>query len=85
KSPEVVARAIWHVRRAEPEMPEREIIDLLQKLDPVWEELFPIQQNRLLSLLVDKLVVETGSVDLQLKVKGLGALVDELSSSSERN
>ncbi|MBF0437372.1 MAG: recombinase zinc beta ribbon domain-containing protein, partial [Magnetococcales bacterium] len=25
KSPEVVARAIWHVRRAEPEMPEREI------------------------------------------------------------
>ncbi|MBF0437376.1 MAG: hypothetical protein HQL77_18715, partial [Magnetococcales bacterium] len=58
---------------------------LLQKLDPVWEELFPIQQNRLLSLLVDKLVVESGSVDLQLKVNGLGALVDELSSSPKGN
>ncbi|MBF0311673.1 MAG: recombinase family protein [Magnetococcales bacterium] len=79
KSPEVVARAIRQVRKADPEMSEREIIDLLTRLDPVWEELFPLEQNRLLKLLVETLVVTANGVDLQLRVAGLGTLVGELS------
>ncbi|MBF0583617.1 MAG: recombinase family protein [Magnetococcales bacterium] len=78
KAPEVVARAIRQVRAVEPEMTEREIIDLLTRLDPVWEELFPLEQNRLLKLLVECVVVGNGGVDLQLRVKGLGVLVNEL-------
>ncbi|MBF0626116.1 MAG: hypothetical protein HQL82_15075 [Magnetococcales bacterium] len=85
KAPEVVARAIRQVRKADPEMGEREIIDLLARLDPVWEELFPLEQNRLLKLLVDKLVVSVGGLDLRLRVAGLGALVDELTSNQERS
>ncbi|MEO5365374.1 MAG: recombinase family protein [Magnetococcus sp. WYHC-3] len=85
KSPEVVARAIRQVRKADPEMNEREIITHLARLDPVWEELFPLEQNRLLKLLVDKLVVSVGGLDLRLRVAGLGALVDELISNQERS
>ncbi|NGZ05137.1 MAG: recombinase family protein [Magnetococcales bacterium] len=85
KSPEVVARAIHKVRKADPEMDEREIVGLLSCLDPIWEELFPLEQNRLLKLLVDKLVVSAGGIDLRLRVAGLGALVDELTSTQERN
>ena len=80
KAPEVVARAIQQVRKVEPEMSEQEIIDLLTQLDPIWEELFPLEQNRLLKLLVESVVVGHGGVDLQLRVKGLGALVDELAN-----
>ena len=80
KAPEMVARAIRQVRQFEPEMSEREIIELLNRLDPVWEELFPLEQNRLLQLLVESVVVGNGGVDLQLRVTGLGALVDELAN-----
>ncbi|MBF0311711.1 MAG: recombinase family protein [Magnetococcales bacterium] len=78
KSPQVVARAIRQVRKADPAMGEREIIELLTSLDPVWEELFPLEQNRLLHLLVNKVVVSASGIDLQLRVAGLGALVGEL-------
>lgn len=83
KSPEVVARAIHQVRKADPECSEREIIELLTRLDPVWEELFPLEQNRLLNLLVEKVVISQHGMDLQLKVSGLGALADELADKKE--
>ncbi|MEO5350695.1 MAG: recombinase family protein [Magnetococcus sp. YQC-3] len=80
KAPEVVARAIRQVRKADPEISEGEVIELLTRLEPVWEELFPLEQNRLLQLLVETLVVTANGVDLQLRVAGLGALVDELAN-----
>ncbi|MBF0461895.1 MAG: recombinase family protein [Magnetococcales bacterium] len=80
KAPEMVARAIRQVRKADPEVSEREIIELLTRLDPVWEELFPLEQNRLLQLLVESVVVGNGGVDLQLRVTGLSALADELAN-----
>ena len=80
KAPEMVARAIRQVQKVDPEMSEQEIIEMLGRLDPVWEELFPLEQNRLLQLLVESVVVGHGGVDLQLRVTGLGALVDELAN-----
>ncbi len=46
----------------------------------VWEELFPLEQSHLLQRLVETLVVTTNGVDLQLRVRGLGALVNELAN-----
>ncbi|MBF0111043.1 MAG: hypothetical protein HQL76_17905 [Magnetococcales bacterium] len=51
----------------------------------MWEELFPLEQNRLLKLLVEQLVVSVNGLDLRLRVAGLGALVDELTSNQERS
>ncbi|MEO5354082.1 MAG: recombinase family protein, partial [Magnetococcus sp. XQGC-1] len=80
KAPEVVARAIRQVCKADSEISEGEVIELLTRLEPVWEELFPLEQNRLLQLLVETLVVTANGVELQLRVAGLGALVDELAN-----
>ena len=38
------------------------------------------EQSRLLQRLVETLVVTTNGVDLQLRVRGLGALVNELAN-----
>ncbi len=78
KSPEVVARAIRQVAKVDPDMNEREVIDLLGRLDPIWEELFPLEQNRLLKLLVERVLVTNHGVDIRMPVTGLGMLVDEL-------
>ncbi|MBF0184715.1 MAG: recombinase family protein [Magnetococcales bacterium] len=80
KAPEVIARSIHQVHKADPEVSEREIIALLARLDPVWEQLFPLEQNRLLKLLVERVQVHVNGIDLQLRVQGLGVLVDELAN-----
>ncbi|MBT5268989.1 MAG: hypothetical protein HOL70_06020, partial [Candidatus Marinimicrobia bacterium] len=66
KSPDVVAGAIRHVRSEDNECSESEVIDLLMRLDPVWEELFPLEQNRLLKLLVENVSVTNHGVDIRL-------------------
>jgi len=83
KAPEMVARAIRKVRKADPDMPEREIIDLLSQLDPIWEELFPLEQNRIISLLVKSITMTPQGADLRLRMEGLNTLVNELAVNDE--
>jgi site-specific DNA recombinase len=78
KSPDVVAGAIRHVRSEDNECSESEVIDLLMRLDPVWEELFPLEQNRLLKLLVENVSVTNHGVDIRLPLLGMESLIDEL-------
>ena len=85
QTPELVAKALQQVKRNGAKRPDRTIIKQLTSLDPVWEELFPLEQNRLLKLLVESTVVTTTGIDLRLRVDGLGALVDELVNEEERS
>jgi site-specific DNA recombinase len=50
---------------------EREVVEALQRLDSLWDQLFPAEQARILQLLVARVVVS-------LRVEGIGSLVDEL-------
>jgi site-specific DNA recombinase len=59
---------------------EREVIDALGSLDPVWEELFPAEQERIVQLLVRCVEVGPDGLDLELRAEGLESLVLELRS-----
>jgi hypothetical protein len=61
-SPELVARTITAVRRenggAEDAMLEElEVIEVLGSLEPVWDELYPAEQARILQLLIERIDV----------------------------
>ncbi|MBF0141816.1 MAG: recombinase family protein, partial [Magnetococcales bacterium] len=51
----------------------------LRRLDPVWEELFPVEQQRLVQLLISRLDVEQSGVKVHLRTAGLDTLAYELS------
>jgi site-specific DNA recombinase len=57
---------------------EREVIEALQRLDPLWDQLFPAEQARILQLLVARIVVRLDGLEISLRVEGIGSLVDEL-------
>ncbi len=57
---------------------EQEVIDALSALDPVWEQLFPNEQARIVKLLVDRVEVHPKGAEVHLRVDGLRSLVDEL-------
>jgi len=59
---------------------ENEVIDALSSLDPVWEELFPAEQERIVQLLVRRVEVSPDGLDLELRAEGLESLALELRS-----
>ena len=77
-SPEVIV-ATWKQLRGTPsQLTENEIRTLLASFDGVWTELFPAEQQRITSLLVDRVVVFPTKVDVHLPVAGFTSLVTEL-------
>jgi site-specific DNA recombinase len=57
---------------------ERDVMEALQKLDPVWEELYPLEQTRIVQLLVEKVIVNPDGLSIQIRSDGLHSLVSEL-------
>ena len=53
---------------------EAEVRAALQRLDPVWEELFSAEQARVIQLLVARVGVRPEGVDIQLRTEGLAKL-----------
>ena len=52
--------------------------EALLQLDPLWDELFPAEQARIVQLLVERVDVGTEGVEVRLRSNGLGALVREV-------
>ena len=57
---------------------ERDVVEALRKLDPVWEELFPVEQQRLVQLLIGRVDVEKSGAKVHLRSAGLDTLAREL-------
>ena len=57
---------------------EDEVREGLQKLDPVWDELFPAEKERIVKLLVEEVVVSKTGLLIRLRLHGLNSLVAEL-------
>jgi DNA invertase Pin-like site-specific DNA recombinase len=82
-SPEVVARTITAVERengaaADAEFAESEVIEALGALEPVWDELYPAEQARILRLLVERIDVAPDGISVTLHAAGIRSLVAEL-------
>ena len=50
----------------------------LQRLDPLWDELFPAEQARIVQLLVERVDVSPDGADIRLRTEGLTNLVADL-------
>ena len=63
---------------------DMQVREALQDIFPIWEELFPAEQQRLLELMLSKVVVHADHVDVQVRVNGLESLVHQLNQHSQR-
>ena len=77
-TPEVVV-ASW--RAAQPEcedLQEDEVREALAALDPLWAELFPAEQARIIQLLIERVDIGTNGLKLRFRDKGLAQMVAEV-------
>ena len=78
RQPEVIV-STWRAARAgAPDLTEAEARAALERLDPLWEELFPAERARIVRLLVERVEVGAAGADIRLRIEGLTSLVHDL-------
>jgi hypothetical protein len=71
RSPEVFV-ATWRAAGSEIEgLSEAAVREALERLDPVWDELFPAEQARIAQLLITRVDAGTDGLDIHLRTNGL--------------
>jgi DNA invertase Pin-like site-specific DNA recombinase len=81
RQPEVII-GTWIAARAEvPDLTEDETRIALSQLDPLWDELFPAEQARIVRLLVERVEIGPEGADIRLRLDGLTSLVTDLDSA----
>jgi hypothetical protein len=78
RQPEIIVGTWQAARATDSDVTERETRDALHQLDPLWEELFPAEQARIVQLLVERVEVGPAGADIRLRVEGLASLVRDL-------
>jgi hypothetical protein len=76
-TPEIIAR-IWAAAKPASEVPEREVVETITAFAPLWDELFPAEQARVLRLLVERVDLTPDGIEVRLRAEGLQTLVAEL-------
>ena len=82
RQPEIVAGTWKAGRTHDPEITEADARAALQQLDPLWDELFPAEQARIVALLVERVDIGTEGLNVRLRVDGLGSLAREMMAGS---
>ncbi len=77
QTPEVIART-WAEAKDETETPERDVVKTVTDFAPLWDELFPAEQARIVRLLVERVELGPSGLRVKLRAEGLQTLVQEL-------
>jgi site-specific DNA recombinase len=84
RQPEIVA-GTWKAARAQDEeIAEADALVALHQFAPLWDELFPAEQARIVALLVERVEIGTAGLNLLLRVDGLTGLVREMTDVGMR-
>jgi hypothetical protein len=78
RQPEIVAGTWKAARVKDSEITEADACAALQQLDPLWDELFPAEQARIVALLVARVDIGTDGLNVRLRMDGLGGLAREM-------
>ena len=78
REPEIVVGTWLAVRQEATAITEGEVRSVLHRLDPLWDELFPAEQARIVRALVERVVIAPEGAEIRMRIAGLAGLVRDL-------
>jgi len=78
RQPEIVAGTWKAACKKAGGISEADALKALQQLDPLWGELFPAEQARIVTLLVERVDIGADGLNIRLRVDGLNELAREM-------
>ena len=82
RQPEIVAGTWKSARTQDDGITEADARAALQKLDPLWDELFPAEQARIVALLAERVEIGVSGLNVRLRMDGLAALAREITADA---
>ena len=82
KSPEMVATMLPQAVALDPTLDEARITVALRQLDSIWPQLFPAEQQRVLQLLIEKIIVTPDHLEVRLRANGIERVVLEMPTTA---
>jgi hypothetical protein len=67
-----------HGARRASAITEAQVREALERLDPLWDELFAAEQARIVQLLVERVDISQEGADIRLPTEGLAMLLEDL-------
>src|SRR5262249_45169822 len=83
REPEIVAGAWIAARTQMSDLTEDETREALERLEPLWDALFPAEQARIIRLLVERVEIAPAGADIRLRIAGLTSLVRDFGGAGE--
>ena len=84
RAPELIVRTWMTAIRYDERITEAEVRDSFERLDPMWDELFPGEQARIVQLLVERVDVKVDGIAIRLRTGELTKLLGELQTFADR-
>ena len=78
RQPEVVVATWRTARTSASDVTEHEVLRALERIGPLWDELFHSERARIVRLLVDRVDVRADGAAVRLRLDALGSLVRDL-------
>jgi hypothetical protein len=83
RSPEMIVKTWTAARSQDDDISENDVREALVEFDGLWEELFPVEQARVVQLLVERVDLDVDGVSIRLRTEGIGSIVSELRQRPE--
>jgi len=84
-SPEIIVATWRSARTTIKDLKEADVRAALERLNPLWDELFPAEQARIIHLLVERVDVSPDGLDIKLKIDGLTHLAGDLTAGETQS
>jgi hypothetical protein len=74
----MVAGVAERAARLDPSLDEAQVTVAMTRLDAIWDQLFPAEQQRIVRLLIDKVIVSPNDIEVRFRPNGIEVLALEL-------
>ena len=78
RAPDMVAQVIERATRLDPTLDEAQVTVAMTRIDMIWEQLFPAEQQRIVRLLIEKVIVSPNNIEVRFRPNGIEMLATEL-------
>ena len=82
--PEIIIKTWEKAHSQDATITEREIKKALRNIDPVWNELFPVEQARIVNLLIERVTIQEEGIDIKFRNTGLESLARDMGDYKKR-
>jgi len=81
RAPNLLSDLVPQAIKLDPTLDEAKVTVAMTRLDAIWDQLFPVEQTRIVKMLIEKVIVSANDLEVRLRANGIEQLIRELQAN----